>query len=990
MPEKLYDYTKYKSSAAMAEDQKFMQQLSPMMQHYLRTKHENPDCLLFYRLGDFYEMFFDDAITVSRELELTLTGKSCGLPDRAPMCGVPYHAVDAYLTRLVENGHKVAVCEQMEDPRTAKGIVRREVVRIVTPGTNLDMNALDESRNNYILCVFYTTSQIGIAAADISTGDFLVSEVPDISKLYDEIVGYNPAELICNDALLMSSLDLADLRDRLSVQISAVGHSSFEESSAINLLKEHFRASSLLSLGIEDFPSGTLAAGALLRYLYDTQKNALSNITQIRAYASGKYMLLDSSTRRNLELTRTLRDKKKKGSLLWVLDKTCTAMGARLLHRFLEQPLTDRAEIEDRLDCVESFCRQSVDRDELREYLGAVYDLERLMTRISYQSANPRDMIALRDSLRMFEPVKAVLAGFTHDDSPHGLSQVNSAGGQAQGAHSFSGGFRSDLQLSGSGVPADDGQFSMDIPAADSTGNYGNGSAVPGDHSRGKDACPKSDKSRGLAALRDAIGDFSDLLDLLEKSIVDEPPITIREGGIIRAGFDPDIDRLRDARNNGRKWLMDLEAEDRERTGIKNLKIKYNKVFGYYFEVTNSFKNLVPDDYMRKQTLVGSERYTTVRLKELEDSILNAEDKLGALEYDTFCRIREACAARITDFQRAAKALANIDVFASLSLVAERNHYVRPTFNESGTIRITEGRHPVVEQMQKGDFIANDTVLDNKKNCICIITGPNMAGKSTYMRQVALITLMAQIGSFVPAEKAKLCVTDRIFTRVGASDDLGSGQSTFMVEMNEVSNILRNATSKSLLILDEIGRGTSTYDGMSIAWAVVEHISNRRYLGAKTLFATHYHELTELEGKIPGVKNYCVAVKESGENIIFLRKIVRGGADKSYGIQVARLAGLPDIVIDRATELVAQLTDNDITEKLQNINTNVSGGKPSSKPVHYDDVDLAQMSLFDTTSDEDVLKDLAGIDIQNLTPLDALNTLYRLQSRLKNRWNAPE
>ena len=435
---------------------------------------------------------------------------------------------------------------------------------------------------------------------------------------------------------------------------------------------------------------------------------------------------------------------------------------------------------------------------------------------------------------------------------------------------------------------------------------------------------------------------------------------------------------------------MDLETEDRERTGIKNLKIKYNKVFGYYFEVTNSFKNLVPDDYIRKQTLVGSERYTTVRLKELEDSILNAEDKLGTLEYDAFCSIREACAARITDFQRAAKALAHIDVYASLSLAAERNRYVRPTFNESGTIRITEGRHPVVEQMQKGDFIANDTLLDNKKNCICIITGPNMAGKSTYMRQVALITLMAQNGSLVPAEKARLCEVDRIFTRVGASDDLGSGQSTFMVEMNEVSNILRNATSKSLLILDEIGRGTSTYDGMSIAWAVVEHISNRRYLGAKTLFATHYHELTELEGKIPGVKNYCVAVKESGENIIFLRKIIRGGADKSYGIQVARLAGLPDIVIDRATELVAQLTDNDSTEKLQSINTNVSGNKPAPKPVHYDDVDLAQMSLFDTTSDEDVLKELSEVDIQNLTPLDALNTLYRLQSRLKNRWNAPE
>ena len=497
--------------------------------------------------------------------------------------------------------------------------------------------------------------------------------------------------------------------------------------------------------------------------------------------------------------------------------------------------------------------------------------------------------------------------------------------------------------------------------------------------------------SEGLTRLRDEIGDFRDLTRLLEEAIVDEPPVTIREGGMIRPGFDADIDHLRDARDNGRQWLMDLEAQDRERTGIKNLRIKYNKVFGYYFEVTNSFKDLVPDDYIRKQTLVGSERYTTQRLKELEDSILNAEDKLNTLEYDAFCRVREACAARISDFQRAAAALAHLDVYASLSLVAERNRYVRPVFNESGTIRITAGRHPVVEQMQPGEFIPNDTLLDGKKNCICIITGPNMAGKSTYMRQVALIVLMAQIGSFVPADKARLCVTDRIFTRVGATDDLGSGQSTFMVEMNEVSNILRNATSKSLLILDEIGRGTSTYDGMSIAWAVVEHLSNRRFLGAKTLFATHYHELTELEGKIPGVKNYCVAVRESGDNIIFLRKIIRGGADKSYGIQVARLAGLPDIVIDRAKEIVDQLTDNDITEKLQNFEASgaaSSGKKTTAKPVHYDEVDLAQMSLFDTTPDTDVLKELSEIDIQNLTPLDALNTLYRLQSRLKNRWTA--
>ena len=942
--ENLYDYTQYASSALMAEDEALMAQLSPMMQHYLRTKHENPDCLLFYRLGDFYEMFFDDAVTVSRELELTLTGKSCGLPQRAPMCGVPHHAVDGYLTRLVENGHKVAVCEQMEDPRTAKGIVRREVVRIVTPGTNLDMNALEEGRNNYIFCAFYTSGQIGMAAADISTGDFLVSEIADTGGLYDEIIGYSPAELICNESLMISRLDLADLRDRLSLQVSTVPSSYFEESTAVKLLLEHFRTSSLLSLGIEDFPSGTLAAGALLRYLYDTQKNALANLTRIRAYASGKYMLLDSSTRRNLELTRTLRDKKKRGSLLWVLDKTCTAMGARLLHRFLEQPLTQRDQIERRLDCVEALGARSVDRDELREYLRAVYDLERLMTRISYQSANPRDLIALRDSLRMFGPIRQILTDFAAGKTYAGFFDNNESSEIPSGR-----------DASGDGNRSDDRSF------------------------------------QGIADLGDQIEDFSDLTDLLEGSIIDEPPVTIRDGGIIRPGFDADIDHLRDARDNGKQWLLDLETQDRERTGIKNLRIKYNKVFGYYFEVTNSFKDLVPDDYIRKQTLVGSERYTTQRLKELEDTILNAEDKLNTLEYDAFCRVRDACAARISAFQKAAGALAHLDVYASLSLVAERNRYVRPVFNENGSIRITAGRHPVVEQMQQGDFVPNDTTLDTKKNVISIITGPNMAGKSTYMRQVALIVLMAQIGSFVPADKARLCVTDRIFTRVGASDDLGSGQSTFMVEMNEVSNILRNATSRSLLILDEIGRGTSTYDGMSIAWAVVEHISNRRYLGAKTLFATHYHELTELEGKIPGVKNYCVAVRESGDNIVFLRRIVRGGADKSYGIQVARLAGLPDLVIDRAMELVAQLSDNDITEKLQNMDTSAaasSGKKTAARPVHYDEVDLAQMSLFDTTSDADVLKDLSEIDIQNLTPLDALNTLYRLQSRLKNRWNA--
>ncbi len=881
-----------------------MAELSPMMQHYLQTKEEYPDCILFYRLGDFYEMFFEDAKLVSRELELTLTGKQCGLPERAPMCGVPYHAVDSYLTRLVANGHKVAICEQIEDPKTARGMVKRAVVRVVTPGTNLDMESLEEGRNNYIFCIHYDGGSAGIAAADISTGEFLTTELSSDQKIWDEIIRYAPSEIICNEAFLMSGLDLAELRNRQHIAINPLDAHYFDDASAAKLLLRHFRVSSLIALGIDDRKKAALASGALLQYLYDTQKNSLSNVTGLTVYSAGRYMLLDSATRRNLELTETLREKQKRGSLLWVLDRTRTAMGARLLHRFLEQPLIEREAIERRFDAVQELCDNSVDRDEMREYMGPIYDLERLMTRITYLSANPRDLIAMRNSLRMLGPVRQTLAMWEQGD---------------------------------------------------------------------------------LRDIHEDLDDFKDLLDLLDRSIEEEPPITVREGGIIKTGFDENIDHLREARTKGKQWLMDLEAEDRERTGIKNLRIKYNKVFGYYFEVTNSFKDLVPEDYMRKQTLVGSERYTTVRLKELEDTILNAEDKLNTLEYDRFCEVRDRIGAQIERIQKAARAIALLDVYCSLSLVAERYRYVRPRLNDKGVIKIKDGRHPVVERMLSGDFISNDTLLDNKKNCIAVITGPNMAGKSTYMRQVALICLMSQIGSFVPAASADLCVVDRIFTRVGASDDLGSGQSTFMVEMNEVANILRNATPRSLLILDEIGRGTSTFDGLSIAWAVIEHISNRKFLGAKTLFATHYHELTELEGKISNVTNYCVAVKEKGEDIVFLRKIVRGGADKSYGIQVARLAGLPEMVIDRAMELVEQLSDNDITEKIAGIEAKASGG-PRKKVPHYDEVDLAQISLFETTKDEDVIKELEGVDISNMTPLDALNTLYRLQSMLKNRW----
>ena len=885
-----------------------LSKLSPMMQHYLQTKKEYPGCILFYRLGDFYEMFFEDAEIASRELELTLTGKSCGLPERAPMCGVPFHAVDSYLTRLVEKGYKAAICEQVEDPRTAKGMVKREVIRIVTPGTNLDMDSIEEGKNNFIFCILYSRQgKSGISVADVTTGEFYMTETEGDRKIYDEIVRYSPSEIICNESFMLSGLDLTDLQERLGIIINTLGAHYFDENAAEKIISGHFHVSSLIALGMDDKRAGSTAAGALLKYLYDTQKNSLSNITGINVYASGKYMLLDSSTRRNLELTETMREKKKRGSLLWVLDRTGTAMGARKLHQMIEQPLIDREMIEKRLDAVDMLCQNTVDRDEIREYLQPVYDLERLMTRVSYGTANPRDLIALRGSLSMFAPIRQVL-------------------------EDFEGGL--------------------------------------------------------LSELRDDMDDFRDLVDLLDRSILDEPPLQVKEGGIIRGGFDADIDRLREAKTQGRQWLMNLEAEDQQRTGIKNLRIKYNKVFGYYFEVTNSFKNMVPSDYMRKQTLVGSERYTSEKLKSLEDTILNAEDKLNTLEYDKFCEIRDTVGGQISGIQKAARALAMLDALCSLSLVAERGHYARPSINDKGYIKIKEGRHPVVEKMLQGEFISNDTVLDGKKNAIAIITGPNMAGKSTYMRQVALICLMAQIGSFVPAASADLCVVDRIFTRVGASDDLGSGQSTFMVEMNEVANILRNATPASLLILDEIGRGTSTYDGLSIAWSVIEHISNKKFLGAKTLFATHYHELTELEGKIDNVSNYCVAVKEKGDDIVFLRKIIKGGADKSYGIQVAKLAGLPDIVIDRAKELLDQLTDSDITEKIQNIETKAGQSTGKAKKVrHYDDVDLGQMSLFETVTDEDVLKELRDIDISNLTPLDALNTLYRLQTEIKNRWS---
>lgn len=878
--------------------------LSPMMVHYCQTKCAYKDSILFYRLGDFYEMFFEDAKTVSRELELTLTGKDCGLSERAPMCGIPYHAAETYINRLIDKGYKVAICEQVEDPKTAKGIVKREVTRVVTPGTNLNMQELDEGKNNYLMAIVCVGDHFGVSTADITTGDCYVTEIDEERKLWDEINKFLPAEIICNDAFLVSGVDVDDLKNRLHISVFALESWYFGDDLCKQTLLEHFKISSLEGLGLADYDSGVIAAGSLFRYLLDTQKNTMEHMNKIIPYTTDRYMVIDSSSRRNLELVETLREKQKRGSLLWVLDKTKTAMGARMLRSFVEQPLIDADAINERLDAVTELNMQAMLREEIREYLNPVYDLERLVSRISYRSANPRDLLAFKMSLEMIPHIKNLLANFT---------------------------------------------------------------------------------SPLLVRINEQMDGLEDLYTLLEASITEDPPLAVKEGGIIREGYNEQVDTYRNSKTQGKSWLAQLEAEEKEKTGIRNLKIKYNKVFGYYLEVTNSFKDLVPEYYTRKQTLTNAERYITPKLKELEDMILGAEDKLFALEYDLFCQVREELAAQIPRIQETAKAIAQLDVYASLSVVAQRNNYVRPTVNTKGVIDIKNGRHPVVEKMINNDmFIANDTYLDNGSKRVSVITGPNMAGKSTYMRQTALIVLMAQIGSFVPAEKAKIGVVDRIFTRVGASDDLASGQSTFMVEMTEVANILRNATAKSLLILDEIGRGTSTFDGLSIAWAVIEHISNTKLLGAKTLFATHYHELTELEGKIPGVNNYCIAVKERGDDIVFLRKIVKGGADKSYGIQVAKLAGVPDSVLDRAKELVDELVHTDITSTFKDLAENSRKTKP--KAVHYDEVDLEQISLFDTVQDQDIIEELKNLDITMLTPMDAMNTLYRLQNKLKNRW----
>ena len=874
-----------------------MEQLTPMMQQYVETKNQYKDCILFYRLGDFYELFFEDALCASKELEITLTGKSCGLKERAPMCGVPFHSAEGYINRLVEKGYKVAICEQVEDPKEAKGLVKREVTRIVTPGTNCFTGSLDETKNNYLMGIVFIEGSFGISVVDVTTGEYLLTEVDELSKLLDEINKFMPAEIICNDAFYISGADMADLSDRLNIAISALDPRYFEKDICKKCLCQHFEVNSLDALGLSDYTIGMVAAGCVMQYLEETQKCSLAHISQLKPYHVGKYMLLDRNTRRNLELVETLREKQKKGSLLWVLDKTKTAMGARKLRSSIEQPIVEENSILQRYDAIEELNDNIITREEIREYLNPVYDLERLLSKISYRTVNPRDMIALESSLSMLPHIRLLCESF----------------------HS----------------PLFREYFSQFDP-------------------------------------------LEDIYEWIHCAIQEEPPISLREGGIIKNGYNEEIDRLRKAKTEGKDWLANLEEKEREQTGIKNLRIKYNKVFGYYLEVTKSYIDLVPDTWTRKQTLTNAERYTTPELKEMEDVILGAEDRLFNLEYVVFCELRDKIFGQIERVQNTASIIASIDMICSLAYVAEHNHYVRPRINHKGEIHIKEGRHPVIENIIENQmFIANDTYLDEDSHRLVIITGPNMAGKSTYMRQTALIVLMAQIGSFVPATEADISIVDRIFTRVGASDDLASGQSTFMVEMNEVANILHNATKNSLIILDEIGRGTSTFDGLSIAWSVVEHIVDKKKIGAKTLFATHYHELTELEGKLEGVQNYCIAVKEDGDDIVFLRKIVKGGADRSYGIQVAKLAGVPGEVLERAKEIAAYLEKNSETPSgLTDVKS--EGNK-----------EMTQLSIFDTMGEpqtDNILFELRDINLSNVTPMDAMNLVYKWQNQLKEKW----
>ena len=872
----------------MAQNEEY----SPMMQEYLKTKEEYKDCILFYRLGDFYEMFFDDAINVSKELELTLTGKLCGKEERAPMCGVPFHAADTYIARLIEKGYKVAICEQLEDPKQAKGIVKRGVIRIVTPGTVIESNLLDEKKNNYIMSIYKTGIYYGISVCDISTGDFRTTQITETNnfpKLLDEISRYNPAEVIVNPFMYDSIEEISKIKERFEIYISRVKEEAFQKDN--NNLMEKYTFIDDHEQKIESLEEKQIAVysiNGLLDYLIETQKTNLDHINKIIIYNTTKYMALDISARRNLEITEKMRDKSKKGTLLWVLDKTSTSMGGRALRRWLNDPLVDVFEINKRLEAVKELKENVILRGDCIDCLKKVYDMERLAGRIAYGNANGRDMISLKNSIKQLPEVKKV------------LSNCNS-------------------------------------PL--------------------------------LKELFENLDELTDIYELIEEAIVDEPPMTVKEGGLIKIGYNEEIDHLKEATTQGKTWILELEAKEREATGIKGLKVGFNRVFGYYLEVTKSNMDMVPDRYIRKQTLTNGERYITEELKNLENQILGAEEKVINLEYNAFVEIREDIESKIRRIQKSAEVIATLDVLCSLATVAEDMNYVEPMVDNSGVIDIKDGRHPVIEKMlPSGSFVQNDTYLDKQDSRLAIITGPNMAGKSTYMRQVALTTLMAQVGSFVPASYARIGVVDKIFTRVGASDDLSMGQSTFMVEMMEVATILKNATANSLVILDEIGRGTSTYDGLSIAWAVAEYIAEKEKCGAKTLFATHYHELTELEDRLEGIKNYSIAVKEKGEDIIFLRKIVKGGTDESYGVHVARLAGVPKDVTKRANEILRSLERKNIIngKEIEKKNKNQVEGQ----------LDMGNYKLAEIATEID------KIDLNTLTPIDALNTLVKIKEKM--------
>ena len=871
-----------------------MAEFSPMMQHYLETKKQYKDCVLFYRLGDFYEMFFEDAEIVSRELELTLTGKDCGQEQRAPMSGIPYHAAEGYIAKLIEKGYKVAICEQMEDPKLAKGMVKREVVRVVTPGTVIESNLLDEKKNNYIMAIYKSGLYFGISVCDISTGEFSATQIVEhnnFARLLDEISRYSPAEIIVSKMMFNSKTELEKIQERFKTYISQESEESFDGefellSGMYNIVDD--KNEKIKEKELVEKKLAIYAINALLKYLEDTQKTGLDHINTIKIYNTTRYMALDINARRNLELTEKMRDKSKKGTLLWVLDKTSTSMGGRMLRRWLNDPLVDRKEINERLDAVEELKDSIIFRGDIIEALKKVYDIERLAGKIAYGNVNGRDLISLKSSVKQLPDIKHVLAG---------------AG------------------------------------------------------------------SKLLKGIYNELDTLDDVYEIIEKSIVDEPPIGVKDGGIIKIGYDPEIDKLKLATTEGKKWLVELENKEKEQTGIKNLKIGYNKVFGYFIEVTKSNISMVPERYIRKQTLTNAERYITEELKQLENQILGAEEKVITLEYNAFTEVRERIEKQIQRLQKTATLISVLDVVSSFAIVAEDMGYVKPIVDNEGIIDIKEGRHPVIEKMiSTSNFVPNDTYLDKNSNRLAIITGPNMAGKSTYMRQVALITLMAQVGSFVPASYAKIGIVDKIFTRVGASDDLSMGQSTFMVEMVEVATILKEATNESLVILDEIGRGTSTYDGLSIAWAVAEYIADKEKCGAKTLFATHYHELTELENKIEGVKNYSIAVKEKGEDIIFLRKIIDGGTDESYGVHVARLAGVPQIVTQKANEILQSLERKNV---MKNKVIDIKPKKEAADSINIYNYKVAE-----------VAHEIDKIDFNQLTPIDALNTLVKIKEKL--------